>query len=399
MPVEPKSTQALSILQRSTALLMQAVVSTTLGISIESARARAGFSPEQLAGFEITELQATVTTALPQEKVLEIIDPQGHTEILTAGIDLEPLGLSKGDLVKLAILDGLVVDLVPSKANALSFNREDIILPMDMGQLRKGMRVALASGTARVIRIDRQDRSISLMGPLGGIHNLDVLSQPGEELFPGLNTGALVDFRLIQPMAIAVEKIKQPAASVPMSGSDQLPKTLRPSASLKQELLESIEFAHLEGTISELLADGRAFSLTGPEGHALTLSAGVNLNQLGIRPGDEVSVDLLEGLIVDLRPSNSRELVIEKEEVVLSTSFGPVPKGTSVTMITGSAQVVRISKTDHSLSLKGPLGGVHNLDVRRSLETDVLPAIKVGDIVEFRIIQPIAYAVKRLGNP
>ena len=52
--------------------------------------AHAGFTPEELAAFEITEMRATVTTALPEEKVIEVIDPHGHKEILTVGIDLTP---------------------------------------------------------------------------------------------------------------------------------------------------------------------------------------------------------------------------------------------------------------------------------------------------------------------
>ncbi len=38
--------------------------------------------------------------------------------------------------------------------------------------------VALASGTGRVVKLDRQDGSLSLMGPFGGINNLDVLVTP-----------------------------------------------------------------------------------------------------------------------------------------------------------------------------------------------------------------------------
>ena len=150
---------------------------------------QAGFSPEELAAFEITEMRATVTTALPEEKVIEVIDPHGHREILTVGLDLAPLGLEKGDEVALSILDGLVVELEPSRTRDLSFNREDIILPMDMGKLRKGMRVALASGTGRVISIDREDNRIDLLGPLGGINNLDVVVTDGVDPFERLKVG------------------------------------------------------------------------------------------------------------------------------------------------------------------------------------------------------------------
>ena len=46
-------------------------------------RALAGFDKEQLAGFEVTELKGTVSEALAKEKVIEIVDPEGHTEVYT----------------------------------------------------------------------------------------------------------------------------------------------------------------------------------------------------------------------------------------------------------------------------------------------------------------------------
>ena len=365
-------------------------------LTLPSFDVRAGFSPEQLGGHEITEIQATVTTVIPDEKVLEIEDPQGHTEVLTVGTDLTPLALQAGDRVQLSILDGLIVDLEPSREQELSFSREDIILPMDMGQMKKDMRVALASGTARVIRIDRQDRSISLMGPLGGIHNLDVLSDQEVDGFAELKTGDLVDFRLIQPMALSVSKLPPLSLTRVATPAPKAPvRTVRPPASLKSELLESFEFAHLNGTVTKVMDDGQAFVLRGPEGHAITLSAGLDLDRTGLRRGDQVGVDLLEGLVVDLLPSTANQLTITSETVLLASPFGPVPRGSRVTVVTGTAEVIRIARKDHTISLRGPDGHVHNLDLRQALEEEALPDLQVGDVVAFRLIQPIAYAIQR----
>ena len=101
---------------------------------------RAGFTPEALEGFELTHLRGVVSTVLPEKKVIEVIDPEGHKEIITVGIDISRLGLKPGDGVDVSVLDGLVVELERSRSKELSFNREDIIIPEDMGPLRKGMR-------------------------------------------------------------------------------------------------------------------------------------------------------------------------------------------------------------------------------------------------------------------
>jgi exosome complex RNA-binding protein Rrp4 len=66
-------------------------------------------------------------------------------------------------------------------------------------------------------------------------------------------------------------------------------------------------------------------------------------------------------------------------------------------MATGTAEVVKVSAKDHEVSLRGPFGGVHNLDVREGIKGDPAKTLKVGDYVEFRIIKPIAIAIRKGG--
>ena len=361
-------------------------------------RALAGFDKEQLAGFEVTELKGTVSEALAKEKVIEIVDPEGHTEVYTVGLDLAPLGLEPGDEVSLSVLDGLLVDLEPSDDQDLSFSREDIILPSDMGKLKKGMRVALASGTGRVIKLDRQDGSLSLMGPFGGINNLDVLVTPENDPLEDLNVGDLVDFRLVQPVAVDVRKLSRslsrPSALRPPLASD----LLRSGMTLKAELLESFEITHLHATVTRLLPDQKVLEIEGPEGHNILVTSAVDLNSLKLSPGTEIAMDILDGLVVDLRPATNKALSFERQDVEIAADFGPVPKGTRVAMATGSAEVVRISRTDRTVSLRGPFGKVHNLDVSKRMPGTVFDELALGDLVEFRFIKPVAIRITPLAS-
>ena len=361
-------------------------------------RALAGFDKEQLAGFEVTELKGTVSEALAKEKVIEIVDPEGHTEVYTVGLDLALLGLEPGDEVSLSVLDGLLVDLEPSDDQDLSFSREDIILPSDMGKLKKGMRVALASGTGRVIKLDRQDGSLSLMGPFGGINNLDVLVTPENDPLEDLNVGDLVDFRLVQPVAVDVRKLSRslsrPSALRPPLASD----LLRSGMTLKAELLESFEITHLHAIVTRLLPDQKVLEIEGPEGHNILVTSAVDLNSLKLSPGTEISMDILDGLVVDLRPATSKALSFERQDVEIAGDFGPVPKGTRVAMATGSAEVVRISRTARTLSLRGPFGKVHNLDVSKRMPGTVFDELALGDLVEFRFIKPVAIRITPLAS-
>ena len=358
--------------------------------------ARAGFSPEDLAGFEVTHLRGVVSVVLPDEKVIEVIDPEGHREIITVGIDMKPLGLSPGDGVDVSVLDGLVIDLEHSKQKELSFNREDIIMPSDMGPLKQGMRLALASGTARVIKLSQKDRSISLMGPLGGIHNLDVVVESDQDLFPKLKAGDLVDFRLIQPVAVAINTVA--AASDSRGTTVQQPllaEVVNNGATLKAELLNAFEITRIQGTLKRLVPDQKVMELRSPYGHDMLITMGGELSTDGLKPGDKVVVEILDGLVVDLRSSSNRKLSFVRQDVILSEDFGAVRKGAKVAMATGTAEVVKLSEKDHELSLRGPFGGIHNLDVRDGISGDPLKSLEVGDFVEFRAIKPIAIAIRK----
>ena len=358
-----------------------------------STQARAGFSPEQLAGFEVTHVRGVVSTVLPDEKVIEVIDPEGHKEIVTVGIDMTPLGLKAGDGGDVSVLDGLVVDLERSASNQLSFDREDIIMPSDMGPLKKGMRVALASGTARVLKLSDKDRSLSLMGPFGGIHNLDVIAPSGADLFPSLKIGDLVTFRMIQPVAVDINKVTTAAPS-PAAQPPLVAAVVNNSASLKAELLRFFEVTKVKGTLVRVMPAERVMELRSPYGHNMLITMGGGLQANGLKPGDTVVVDILDGLVVDLRQSAAKTLTFRREDVILSEDFGDVRKGARVAMATGTAEVVKVSEADQEISLRGPFGGVHNLDVRDGINGDPLPALKVGDFVEFRAINPIAIAIR-----
>ena len=358
---------------------------------------QAGFTPEQLEGFELTHMRGVVTAVLPKQKVIEVLGPEGHKEIITVGIDMAPLKLKSGDGVDVSVLDGLVVDLQRSSSKELSFNREDIYMPSDMGPLKKGMRVALASGTARVVKASKRDRSISLIGPLGGIHNLDVLPVPGEDLFPKLQAGDVVAFRLIQPVAVAIDRDdSQTALNRSVAAQPLQAPVVNNSASLKAELLNAFELTQIQGTLTRILQDGTVLELRSPYGHTMLITMSGGLNTAALKPGDKLTVDLLDGLVVDLSQSSVQQLRVNRKDVILSDDFGRIRRGARVSMATGTAEVVKISEEDQEISLRGPFGGVHNLDVRNGISGDPFQELKLGDFVDFRMIQPIAIAIRRL---
>ena len=68
-------------------------------------------------------------------------------------------------------------------------------------------------------------------------------------------------------------------------------------------------------------------------------------------------------------------------------------KGARVAMATGIAEVVKVSEKDFGVSLRGPFGGVHNLDLRHNIDGNPVALLNFGDFVEFRMIKPVAIAI------
>ena len=88
------------------------------------------------------------------------------------------------------------------------------------------------------------------MGPLGGIHNFDVVMPSDNDLFPALQAGDLVDFRLIQPVAVGIDRVVTTAATAGASRSQPLHSGAAScSASLKVKLLEAFELSQVQGTL------------------------------------------------------------------------------------------------------------------------------------------------------
>ena len=107
-----------------------------------------------------------------------------------------------------------------------------------------------------------------------------------------------MDFRLVQPVAVDVRKLSRslsrPSALRPPLASD----LLRSGITLKAELLESFEITHLHAIVTRLLPDQKVLEIEGPEGHNILVTSAVDLNSLKLSPGTEISMDILDGLVL-----------------------------------------------------------------------------------------------------
>ena len=115
------------------------------------------------------------------------------------------------------------------------------------------------------------------------------------------------------------------------------------------------------------------------------------LNTAALKSGDT--------LVLDLRQPAVQPLRVNQEDLILSDDFGRIRRGAMVSMATGTAEVVKVSEEDQEISLRGPFGGVQNLDVRNGIAGGPFNDLELGDCVDLRLIQPIAIASLFAGSP
>ena len=122
--------------------------STSQPLLSSRADRRTNLKAELLEAFELSQGQGTLLQFKPDQQVMELQSPYGHTLLITMGGGLKTAGVRNGDEVIVDVLDGLVVDLSKGSASSLSITREEVILSEDFGEVRKGAKVAMGTRTA-----------------------------------------------------------------------------------------------------------------------------------------------------------------------------------------------------------------------------------------------------------
>jgi len=158
--------------------------------------------------------------------------------------------------------------------------------------------------------------------------------------------------------------------------------------------LRAFELIQLQGALTRILQGGSVLELRSPYRYTIVVTMSSGLNIAALKPGDTLVVDLLDGLVVDLRQSAVQQLRVSRKDVILSDDLGQIRRGARMSMVTVTAEVVKISEEDQEISLRGPFGVVQNLDGRKGIAAGPFNNLELGDCVDLRLIQPIA--IRRL---
>ena len=81
------------------------------------------------------------------------------------------------------------------------------------------------------------------------------------------------------------------------------------------------------GTVQRIRPAKNVLELRTPYGHDMLIITSVDLSTAGIKVGEQITVDLLDGLVVDLRKTSRQALTFAREDLILSEQFGSVRQG------------------------------------------------------------------------
>ena len=142
-----------------------------------------------------------------------------------------------------------------------------------------------------------------------------------------MKIGDLVDFRLIQPVAVGVDRIAV-ADGIPGTTDVQplVARIVNSDATLKAELLQSFEITKVKGKVMRLSQADRVLEIQSPYGHSMLITSGVDLSSSGLTVGDTVTIDLLDGLVVDMRRSPVKRLSFQRQDMISPKTSAPCGK-------------------------------------------------------------------------
>ena len=86
---------------------------------------------------------------------------------------------------------------------------------------------------------------------------------------------------------------------------------------MNAELLQSFEITKVFGTVQRIRPAEKVLELRTPYGQDMLITSSVDLSTAGIKVGELITVDRLDGLVVDLRKSSRKALTFAKEDVIL----------------------------------------------------------------------------------
>ena len=194
-----------------------------------------------------------------------------------------------------------------------------------------------------------------------------------------------------QPKSISLLSSLLLGALLPLVGSAQ-----EPSRALNGQLdTTAVMLVTATATVESIDLDKRELTLKGEGGHPVTLTVDQRVKRLNeIKPGDTVTAEYFASAASEFRSPREDERakpLVLLEETVKVLKEGD-PSGVAVRKYRVVATVEGVDRSSSTLTLKGPHGKYHTVQVK---DANKLTELRLGDSIVVDYTEALAIEVKK----
>ena len=147
-------------------------------------------------------------------------------------------------------------------------------------------------------------------------------------------------------------------------------------------------------TVEKVDTANRKLMLKDAEGDSMTVRVPEDVKLEEIKKGDRVNVDYYETLAVSMKKAEKGAKPSMRETTTAQREPGKMPGGMAARQITATALITEVDTANNDITIKGPKGEMHTINVDPEMKQD-LAKLKKGDMVEVTFTEAVAISVER----
>ncbi len=147
-------------------------------------------------------------------------------------------------------------------------------------------------------------------------------------------------------------------------------------------------------TVKAIDQKTRRVRLEAEDGEVFDFVAGPQVKNLAqVKAGDKVVVEYTEAIALEVRRADAAQPELAIAADAAAAAPGDKPAGAIASQVTVSAVIVAIDRETLRVTLKGPGGGLHLLQVR---DPKKLEQVRVGDMVHATYTEALGISVEKV---
>jgi hypothetical protein len=178
------------------------------------------------------------------------------------------------------------------------------------------------------------------------------------------------------------------------SGSTASAPSAPPPATGQPETVIGETYAQTEATIQAIDKTARTVTLRMADGTMQTVTVPADADLTKRKPGEVVILEALQRVSVRALPPGSAPLGVRREMATVKAKPGETPGRADAEVTVLVTEVAAVDIARNTVTLRGADGSLRTLNVKNPDNQRKLQTLKVGDLVQFDVIEAVAVGLK-----